>query len=194
MTRTISLADFEARFRSDPDPWRTYSRRREAVKRRQLLEAAGARCWSRGLELGAGNGSNSPALARRTLRLDVCEGTASGAALVRKAVADCPNVKVYQHILPGRFPSPVYDLIVISEVLYYLQSNDLKKLSREISRSLAPRGRLLLAHHHQRFADARTDGMHAERILLDNIAAPLHPVFLRRNHLWIITGWDRAPQ
>lgn len=192
MTRPITLAEFEARFEADPDPWQTHTRRREIVKRRQLLQAAGFRRWSRALELGAGNGANSPHLARRSLRLDVCEATASGVTLIRQAVAHCPNVKVYTHIIPDRFPAPLYDLIVISEVLYYLHPDHLTKLAGEISRSLVPGGRLLLAHHHQRFSDAWQAGERAQRNLITAISVPLHPAWSRRDHHWTVAGWDRA--
>lgn len=192
MTRPITLAEFDARFEADPDPWQTNTQRREMVKRRQLFQAAGFRRWSRALELGAGNGSNSPLLARRSLRLDVCEATASGVALIRQAVAHCPNTEVYAHIIPDRFPAPSYDLIVISEVLYYLRPDHLDKLAGEISRSLVPGGRLLLAHHHQRFSDAWQAGERAQRNLVAAISAPLHPAWSRRDHRWTVAGWDRA--
>lgn len=192
MMRPITLTEFEMRFRQDPDPWQTHTRRREKVKRHQLMQAAGFRRWSRALELGAGNGSNTVLLARRSLQLDACEATDSGFALIQEAVASLPNVQVCKHVIPERFPSSFYDLIVISEVLYYLPPGHLRKLSRAISRALVPGGRLVLAHHHRRFADAWLGGATAQENLIRAISAPLRPVFLRRNHLWIVAGWDRA--
>lgn len=191
MTAPMDLAGFESRFRADPDPWKTFTSRREAIKRHQIMTAAGHRRWSRGLELGAGNGSNSQALLTCVLRLDICEGTTRGVELIRQSVAGCPRASVHQLVLPAPFPASRYDLIVIAEVLYYLSSWDLRALAQEISRTLVPGGRLILAHHHQKFADARQDGASVHNALQSALLAPLTPTLQVRTARWTLDRWDR---
>lgn len=191
MTRPMDLAGFETRFRADPDPWKTFTSCREAIKRRQIIAAAGHRRWSRGLELGAGNGSNSQALRKCVLRLDICEGTARGAELINEAVANCPRARVHQLVLPAPFPASGYDLIVIAELLYYLTASDLRGLGHEISRTLVPGGRLILAHHHQKFADARQHGAKVHEALRGALQIPLAPSFYIRTRHWTVESWDR---
>ncbi len=58
MSRAISLAGFEATFRGNPDPWRTFTARDEMAKRRAILRALGPGPKGRVLELASGNGSN----------------------------------------------------------------------------------------------------------------------------------------
>lgn len=154
LTRPIDLAGFEAKFLADPDPWRTHTDRREAVKRSAILHALGHRAWGRVLELGSGNGSNSRALAHRALRLDACEGTASGAALTRRALHGTGRARAHRLELPGRFPVSRYDAVVIAELLYYLDERRMRRLAQDVARALRPGGCLVLAHHHIRFDDA----------------------------------------
>ena len=143
----ITLTGFEDKFAGDDDPWRTYSSRDEARKRNAIVRALGGSVTGRILELAAGNGSNSVALARRALRLDATEGTAAGTRLVQRAVADCPRARASLLVLPGVFPRAGYDAIVIAEVLYYLTDKVMAATARRTARALRPGGRLVLALH-----------------------------------------------
>ena len=91
--RPITLAGFERTFDGDSDPWATFSNGDEALKRNAILHALGPGPIGRVLELGAGNGSNSAAIAPRVLRLDATEGTGKGTALTAKALAGCPRAR-----------------------------------------------------------------------------------------------------
>lgn len=192
MVRPVSLEDFEQRFRESSDPWQTFTSRPEAVKRAQILRAIGTRRWGRGLELGAGNGSNSAALAARVGRLDVCEATAAGRALIGQATAACSNIRLWRHVVPERFPGDRYDLIVIAELLYYLRREDLGRLADEITRTLRPAGRLILVHHHCRFPDATLDGARVHPWLTERIRTRLHPSLHRRTRHWTLLSLDRS--
>ena len=158
--KAIRLDGFEATFAANPDPWNTFTARDEARKRSAILHALGPGPAGRLLELGCGNGSNSAALARRCLRLDAVDGAPSAVALTRHAIGratgDNPRVRVRLLALPGRFPLDRYDAIVAAEILYYLSPPDLAATVAEIGHALRPGGRLILAHHHLRFADAAT--------------------------------------
>ena len=79
--KAIDLAGFADKFAAEDDPWRTFSARDETVKRQAILRALGPGPIGRVLELAAGNGSNSAAIAPRALRLDATEGTAEGTRL-----------------------------------------------------------------------------------------------------------------
>ena len=76
--KPIDLAGFEAKFAQSDDPWSTWDKPDEVVKRHAILHALGPGPLGRVLELGAGNGSNSRSLAARALRLDATEATAHG--------------------------------------------------------------------------------------------------------------------
>jgi SAM-dependent methyltransferase len=149
----IDLAGFAAKFASDGDPWRTFTNHDEAVKRAAILHALGPGPIGRVLELASGNGSNSAALAPRALRLDATEGTEEGTALTARAVADHPNARAIRLPLPARPPRPVYDAVVIAEILYYLSDDAMTEVARGAGRWLRRGGTLVLAHHRIDFFD-----------------------------------------
>lgn len=150
---TIDLNGFAAKFATDDDPWRTFSNRDEAIKRQAILHALGPGPLGRVLELASGNGSNSVAIAPRALRLDATEGTAEGTRLTAQAVDRYPRAHASQLALPARFPRPMYDAIVVAELLYYLSARDMAWVATDIGAALRPGGRLVLAHHRIDFYD-----------------------------------------
>jgi len=176
--KPIDLHGFDRKFASDDDPWRTFSDRDEARKRRAILHGMGAGPIGRVLELAAGNGSNSVALARAALRLDATEGTTSGTALIRRAVGVDPRVRVRQVVLPARFPGTTYDMAIVAEVLYYLSPADMAQVARDVAAHVRPGGALILAHHRVDYPDfvQHAHGIH-ERFLAAS-GAP----WRRRNH------------
>lgn len=164
--KPIDLDGFDRKFADNDDPWATFSDRDEARKRRAILRGIGAGPVGRVLELAAGNGSNSVALARLALRLDATEGTKRGTDLVRGAVGEAPRVRVRQVVLPAPFPAPVYDAAVVAEVLYYLSPTDMAQVARNVAAHLRPGGRLVLAQHRVDYPDfvQHAHGIH-ERFL-----------------------------
>jgi SAM-dependent methyltransferase len=152
--RAITLAGFERTFAADPDPWRTFSDRDEAVKRAAIVHALGVGAHGRVLELAAGNGSNSGALAARALRLDATEATEAGTRLVAAALADrAPRARALRLAVPARLPRAGYDAVVVAELLYYLAPRAMARTARDVARALRPGGTLVLAHHRIDFHD-----------------------------------------
>lgn len=166
--RPITLAGFEDTFENSDDPWKTFSDRDEAHKRRAILHALGAGVRGRVLELAAGNGSNSVALAARALRLDATEGTIKGTRLVADRLGEGARHRAIRLPLPAVFPRPRYDAVIVAELLYYLSARDMARVARTIARALAPGGRLVLAHHRIDFHDF---AQHAEAIHARFLAA-----------------------
>jgi len=170
--KPISLSGFASKFADDPDPWGTWNGRDEALKRAAILHALPPRAGGRMLELGAGNGSNSAALSRRTLRLDATEATREGTGLVAQALEGRARARALQLVVPDRPPRPAYDAIVIAELLYYLSPRDMRCLARQTAALLRPSGTLVLAHHRITFYDF---AQHAEGIQNRFLAATRTP-------------------
>ncbi|WP_018146905.1 class I SAM-dependent methyltransferase [Henriciella marina] len=188
----ISLEGFEQKFEADADPWQTWDSRYEAVKRASLAKAIGPGPYGRGLEIAAGNGSNTLMIANRTRRLIATEGAPAGAELVRKAVHAQPHVEVVLHDVAERLPAQAFDLIVISELLYYLGRKPFGMLAREVSRTLQPGGRLVLLHHVENFSDRARPANSVHRDFADLLECPLikrRQIIARR---WRAESWDRA--
>ncbi|RYD60336.1 MAG: methyltransferase domain-containing protein [Sphingomonadales bacterium] len=151
--RSIDLAGFAAKFADSDDPWRTFTDHDEAVKRAAILHALGPGPVGRVLEVASGNGSNSAALARLALRLDATEGTEEGTSLTASAIASHPRARAMKLSVPARPPRPVYDAVIIAEILYYLSDRAMQQVARAAGSWLRPGGTLVLAHHRIDFFD-----------------------------------------
>ena len=147
------LNEFSAKFAASDDPWRTFSDGDEALKRAAIVYALGPGPLGRVLELAAGNGSNSAAIAPRVLRLDATEGTQEGTRLTAKAIERWPRARAGFLALPAPFPRPEYDAIVVAELLYYLSPRDMVAVARLVAAAIRPGGRLILAHHRVDYYD-----------------------------------------
>lgn len=187
MTKPIALAGFAQKFASDPDPWRTWTDLDEALKRDAILHALPAGKVGRMLELGAGNGSNSHVLAQRCLRLDATEATREGVELVAKAIgARAPRARAMQLTVPAMPPRPVYDAIVIAELLYYLTPDDMARLARQVAARLRQGGTLIVAHHRITFYDFVQPADHIHSRFLTATKIPWSSRTVRKTGRWSV--------
>ncbi len=56
-------------------------------------------------------------------------------------------------MLPNGLPKGSFDLVVVSEIAYYLSPRDLETLARRLRRALAPGGLIVVLHHVVPFDD-----------------------------------------
>lgn len=190
--KPIGMRGFEDRFAGDADPWATFTNRDEATKRDAILHAMGPGPWGRVLELGAGNGSNSAAIAPRALRLEATEATTSGTRLVARAIEHAPRARAIRLAVPAPLPRSRYDLIVVAELLYYLSPRDMAAVARDVTSVLRPGGRLVLAHHRIDFHDfaQHAEGIHTRFLNAIDRQWVRRPV--ARNRRWLVEAAVRA--
>ncbi|NGP18407.1 class I SAM-dependent methyltransferase [Devosia aurantiaca] len=145
--RPIDIHGFEAKFRDNSDPWNYEASAFEAYKRGVLRRACGSRLYGRGLELACANGETTKMLANFCLKLLAVDGSKTAAQTARDRTRHLSNVEVLQALLPQDMPRGPFDLIVISELLYYLKRHDLDETLRLCADALAPGGRIVCLHH-----------------------------------------------
>lgn len=146
MTDPALLAEYERRFRDNPDPWAFATNPYEQAKRTATLSACGGRRRDRILELGAANGILARALAPRGRELVAVEGVASAAEVAETTLRPWPCARVVHGLIPAAVPPGPYDLIVASEILYYLDELAYTATLAALPSWLAPGGRLVAVH------------------------------------------------
>ncbi|HUA72703.1 MAG TPA: SAM-dependent methyltransferase [Solirubrobacteraceae bacterium] len=142
----MSLADFEARYRDDPDPWRYATSDYERGKYRATLAACGLGPFAEALELGSSIGVFTELLAPRCERLTTVDGAPTAVASARRRLARLTHVDTILGEIPDAIPIRRFDLVVASEILYYLAAGELARTLARIESSLIPGGRVVAAH------------------------------------------------
>ena len=143
-TQTICPDYFEALYAADPDPWRFATSDYERDKYAATLAALPDRRFTNALEVGCSIGVLTAHLAARCddlLALDVAEGA------LAQARARCPNVRFERRAVPGDWPPGRFDLIMFSEVLYYLDAAAIQPTAAKAVAALQPGGCILLVHY-----------------------------------------------
>lgn len=101
-------------------------------------------------------------LAPRCLRLLAIDSSATALKEAMRRTSGCRNVTLRQALLPRQMPRGPFDLIVASEILYYLQPNDLRIIISRLRGVLAPGGRVVIVHHLKDFDDAAVRPRYAQ--------------------------------
>ncbi len=132
--------------RSVAEPWGADTRWYEERKRALALAMLPARHHGRVLELGCSTGVLTRALAERCDDVLAVDSSRAAVEAARRRTEDLANVEVQQRLLPEDWPDGRYDVIVLSEVGYFLSPVDLDELVRQSANGLDRDGLVLLAH------------------------------------------------
>lgn len=169
-TRKDAASYFDALYSGNSDPWQYQTRWYEKRKRDMCLAVLPQATYKNAIELGCGNGVFSELLAQRCHALLSIDGNNKAVQLASQRLADTPNVRVIQGVIPKVLDTLAdviqragvvadaalldafatdqqpFDLIVISEILYYLSPDDIDKVIAWIEQNLASGGTLLCCH------------------------------------------------
>ena len=143
---TLPPSYFEDMYRQDPDPWDFETSEYEALKYQTTIDSLPKEQYNNAFEIGGSIGVLTALLARRCdslLSIDVST-TAQKRAIAR--CQDLPQVRFKIASVPQDYPDEMFDLILLSEVGYYLSWDDLKKTQQLTLEHLEVGGHLLLVH------------------------------------------------
>lgn len=164
-----TLQYFDVLYAADDDPYGVQSRWYEERKRAVLLAALPQHRFRRAYEPGCGVGELSLALAPRCESLLASDSSERAVTLARQRVAALSHVRVELHRLPAQWPrhEGAFDLIVLSEVNYFLEAQAMVEIARCCNDTLAPGGTLVACDWRPDFEQRRISTDLAHRILGD---------------------------
>lgn len=157
---TLPREYFDALYAAAPDPWGFRSRWYEERKRALTMALLPDAHYRTGYEPGCSVGVLTRQLAGRCDRLLATDVSAAAVTAATAATADLPQVRVETATLPADWPRAVFDLVVISELGYYFDVDDLRELA---SRAVAGTQTLVAVHWRHPVVDypLRGDEVHA---------------------------------
>jgi 2-polyprenyl-3-methyl-5-hydroxy-6-metoxy-1,4-benzoquinol methylase len=144
-TDTIPPAYFETLYQSNPDPWDFAGSPYEQQKYAQSLAALPDRRYANALEIGCSIGIFTRMLSARCDHVVAIDAAESALVQARANCAGLP-VRFEKLTIPGDWPQGRYDLIVLSEILYYLSAPDVEKTADLARAALLEGGAILMVH------------------------------------------------
>lgn len=161
-------ASFEARYRAEADPWGFASNPYERAKYARSVGVLGDRRFGDALELGCANGELTALLAPRCERLLAVDAAPSALTRARERLRGLTGVEVERATLPEELPRGAWELVIASELLYYLSADLLERTLAGLLADLRPGGLLLAVHWTGRAAShpLSADAVH-ERLLAE---------------------------
>lgn len=156
---TLDNSYFDAMYRASDDPWGFDTRWYEERKYQLTLAALPQQRYRNAFEAGCSIGVFSELLAARCdslLAVDLSERATAIAADRLAPVAD--RVQVQTRDFVEDWPKGSFDLIVLSEVLYYLDPAQFEAVLRRSREALTDDGDLVAVHWRRKVEEYPTSG------------------------------------
>ena len=145
--QTLKPEYFDALYTADPDPWNFEASPYERAKYALTLNAMPKPRYRSALEVGCSIGVLTRLLASRCDAVVAIDAAPTPLVEARRRCADLPRVRFEQMFVPEQWPDGVFDLILLSEVVYYLSREDVGRLAARVTRILGSRtGSVILVH------------------------------------------------
>ena len=140
------IPDFDALYRAEPDPWSVRTSPYEQRKLSITLACLNRPRYEAAWDPACGVGELAYQLTDRAARVLATDASAEAVALTSERCADRAGVEVAQLRLPLRPPGTGFDLIILSEFCYYLESADRRRLLTLINSVAAGDAEILSVH------------------------------------------------
>lgn len=185
----LPAAYFEAVYEGGLDPWGFESRWYEERKRAITLAALPHPRYRRAFEPGCAIGVLTRELAARCDEVVAWDLHPAAIAECRRRCGDLTNVHTATGAVPDTWPDGEFDLVLLSEVVYYLDPQGLAALVSEVRRSLVEGG-VVVAVHWLGPTDYPLSGSETHRLL--SAALGLRQVVHHSDQEFELDVWERG--
>jgi SAM-dependent methyltransferase len=191
---TLTPDYFDALYAAAEDPWgfadRWYEQRKYALTLASLPEERYATAYEPGCSIGVLTGL----LAGRSDDLLASDGSAAAVQRAARRLSGHAHVTVEQRRLPEQWPDRTFDLVVLSELLYYFAADDLRLVVDSAIAAVNPGGTLVAVHWRHPAVDhpQTCDEVHA-RLTQAAVAGGLARLAGHVEDDFLLDVWVRPP-
>ena len=171
---TLSQGYFDRIYEENSDPWDFETSEYEKSKYQHTLKSLPDEHYSSGLEIGCSIGVLTAMLIPHLDSLIAIDISDKALQVAKKRLANNPKIDFRVAGIPDGFPKGNFDLIVMSEVGYYLSMADLKKTINLIEEQLLIEGTLIIVHWTHYVVDYPLSGDEVHECFLDSKLSHLH--------------------
>jgi SAM-dependent methyltransferase len=146
MSKSWDATVFDRIYARAADPWDFEASPYERAKYDATLAALGPRVFDHVLEVGCSIGVLTRRLGERAARVLALDGAQAALDQAAARCRDMPWIEFRRAMVPAEFPDGIFDLILFSEVLYFLDAADVSRTALLAQQHLAPGGLIVLVN------------------------------------------------
>lgn len=156
---------FDEMYAESRDPWGFADRWYEERKRAITLAALPEKRYATAFEPGCSVGVFTRELAQRCDDLLACDVSPMALREAATRLEGHDNVRLERRLLPEDWPNGQFDLVVLSEILYYFNDDDLREVVTRASAAVAPGGTLVSVHWRPKVPDYPQHGDRVQEVM-----------------------------
>jgi 2-polyprenyl-3-methyl-5-hydroxy-6-metoxy-1,4-benzoquinol methylase len=182
---------FERLYSKDADPWMFATSRYERDKYQETISVLGGRRFANAFEVGCSIGILTRMLAHYCDSLIATDVSEIALSRARCNCGAMNNVTFERMYVPHEWPEKTFDLIVLSEVLYFLSRADMEIVASKSISSLHPNGSIVLVNWTEA-TDYPCGGDEAAQIFLAHSSTAFKPSLQRRREHYridVLAAW-----
>ena len=190
--KTLDTEYFRKVYAANDDPWNFETSEYEAEKYAATLAALPKQRYENALEIGCSIGVLTQLLAHRCTRLLATDVSQKA---LDAAIARCSNLHniTFQCLrFPEELPDAKFDLIMVSEVAYYLSPADWETAMDSLYTRLLPGGNIVLVHWLPEVHDYPQTGDEVHESFAGNMQGKMTNVFNSRAENYRIDVWEKS--
>jgi len=146
MKQSLQEKYFDDVYRYSEDPWSYETSDYEKKKYAATISALPKPHYETALELGCSIGVLTNMLSKKCSALLSVDVSDLALQKAKERLKSKPHIRFEKMFLPNEYPAEKFDLVIMSEVGYYLSLEDLKIAKEKIVSSLHSNGDLILVH------------------------------------------------
>jgi LmbE family N-acetylglucosaminyl deacetylase/SAM-dependent methyltransferase len=167
--RSMPVSYFEEMYRLEADPWHFGDRWYEQRKRDLTMAILPRPRFRSAFEPGCSIGLLTERLAERCAQLLATDVADVAVEQASRRLSDQSHVRIAKLAVPAQWPPGRFDLVVLSELGYYCDADDLALLASAARSALSEDGCLVACHWRHRVADYPLTGDTVHRVLRSSL-------------------------
>ena len=187
---TLNPKYFKEVYDANDDPWNFETSAYEAEKYASTIDALPRNDYDNALEIGCSIGVLTKMLAencKHLLAIDVSEKALQKAA---ERCKDLDHVQFEKSSFPQELPNDRYDLIMISEVAYYLSPSDWKMAMEKLVHLMKPGATVVLVHWLPEVHDYPQTGDQVHNSFEEQLGGVMKNIHSSRREKYRIDIWE----
>jgi cyclopropane fatty-acyl-phospholipid synthase-like methyltransferase len=190
--KTLDSQYFNEVYGANDDPWNFETSAYEAAKYAATIAALPRDFYQSVLEIGCSIGVLTLLLAEKSGHLLATDVSQKALDIAAKRCEKFSNVSFQRLSFPKEIPDEQYDLIMISEVAYYLSFEDWEFAMTHLYNQLMPNGNIVLVHWLPEVHDYPQTGDQVHDSFQKFMQGKMTNVFANREENYRIDVWEKV--